>query len=208
MTESSISFDMYKPQPLLVVISGPSGVGKDAVIKGLKKKQTPMHFVVTAATREPRPGEVHGVDYFFVKKTEFEEMIAKDELIEYAVVYEEYKGVPKEQVRKALKSGKDVVMRLDVQGAMKIRQLSKEAVLIFLIPENDEEWYWRLAQRNTETPEKLKVRLDTAKNELKRVNEFDYVVINAHEKLDQAVNTISAIIEAEHHRVSHRQITL
>jgi len=167
-----------------------------------------MHFVVTAASRDPRPGEVHGVDYFFVTKAEFEAMIAKDELLEYAVVYEEYKGIPKEQVRKALKSGKDVVMRLDVQGAMKIRQISKEAILIFLIPANDEEWYWRLAQRNTESPEKLKVRLDTAKKELGLVSEFDYIVVNAHEKLDQAVDTIIAILEAEHHKVNHRQITL
>jgi guanylate kinase len=208
MTENSISFDILKPKPLLVVISGPSGVGKDAVVKALKRQQVPMHFVVTAASREPRPGEVHGVDYFFVTKAEFEEMIAKDELLEYAVVYEEYKGIPKEQVKKALRSGKDVVMRLDVQGAMKIRQMSKEAILIFLIPANDEEWYWRLAQRNTESPEKLKVRLDTAKKELGLVKEFDYIVVNAHEKLDQAVETIIAILEAEHHKVNHRHITL
>ena len=115
MTETE--FNLHKPQPLLIVISGPSGVGKDSVVQGLKNCQFPIHFVVTATTRPRRQNEVHGVDYFFLTKDEFARMIEQDEFIEYAIVYNDYKGIPKQQVREALSSGKDVLMRVDVQGA-------------------------------------------------------------------------------------------
>ena len=134
MPLENLNFDLLHPRPLLVVISGCSGVGKDAVLNGLKERNQPFHFVVTATSREPRAGEVHGRDYFFVSREEFEKMIAGDELLEYANVYNQYKGIPKLQVRQALESGKDVIMRLDVQGAAKIRSLCPEAVLIFLTP--------------------------------------------------------------------------
>jgi guanylate kinase len=206
--EQKISFDVLHPQPLLVVISGPSGVGKDAVLHSLQKLRLPFHFVITATDRAPREDEVHGVNYFFVSTEEFEQMIAQDELIEYAVVYDQYKGVPKQQVRQALASGKDVIMRLDVQGAAYVRQLCPEAILIFLVPANQSEWYQRLEERRSETPESLKLRVATAKQELERIPEFDYVVINAQDKLEQAADQIVAIIEAEHLRVDPRKITL
>src|SRR5512134_3532100 len=110
-------YDLINPEPLIIVISGPSGAGKDTVIQRMKERKLPFHFIVTAATRQARPNEVNGVDYFFVTHDEFAEMIEKDELLEYAIVYNDYKGIPKQQVRAALASGKDVVMRLDVQGA-------------------------------------------------------------------------------------------
>lgn len=203
-----ISFDVLHPQPLLVVISGPSGVGKDAVLHSLQKLRLPFHFVITATDREPRPDEVHGVNYFFVTTEEFEQMIAEDELIEYATVYDQYKGVPKDQVRQALASGKDVIMRLDVQGAARVRQLCPEAILIFLVPACPEEWYQRLQERRSETPESFKLRVETARQELERIPEFDYIVINAQDKLEQAADQIVAIIEAEHLRVDPRKITL
>lgn len=208
MLPSTISFDIFHPEPLLVVVSGPSGVGKDAVLKALRERRRPFHFVVTVTSRPPRPGEVEGKDYFFVSKERFEEMIEGGELIEYAHVYTDYKGIPKSQIRSSLESGKDVILRLDVQGATKIRELCPEAVLIFLIPANGEEWYQRLRGRKSETPETLQVRLEAAQRELKSLPIFDYIVVNAQDQLEEAVDTIEAIIEAEHHRVVPRKITL
>jgi guanylate kinase len=112
-------YELIRPEPLIIVISGPSGAGKDTVIQRMKERNLPFHFIVTAATREARPNEVNGVDYFFVTHDEFAEMIEKDELLEYAIVYNDYKGIPKKQVRQAIESGKDVVMRLDACRAPK-----------------------------------------------------------------------------------------
>jgi len=206
MGKNLFGFNLYQPHALLVVISGPSGVGKDAILKSLQKKNLPFYFVVTATTREARAGEIDGVDYFFVSETHFKKLIANDELIEYALVYNQYKGVPKEQVNAALQSGKDVIMRLDVQGAAKVRSLYPEAILIFVVPSNDEEWLQRLKDRKTETEENLKLRLATAQQEMKHLKQFDYVVVNEQDRLEEAVANIVAIIIAEHHRVNPRQI--
>lgn len=202
------AFNLPVKQPLLIVISGPSGVGKDSVIQAMKKRDLPFHFVVTATTRPPRPNERHGVDYFFVSKDEFAEMIDQNELLEYAYVYNDYKGIPKAQVRQALASGKDVVMRVDVQGAATIRELSKEAVLIFMTTRDEEELASRLRSRKSGDNEDLKLRIATSRQELKRINEFDYVVVNPEDRLDEAVDTIMAIINAEHHRVEQRKVVL
>jgi guanylate kinase len=197
-----------KTQPLLIVISGPSGVGKDSVVTRMSERKLPFYFVVTATTRPPRENEVHGVDYFFYTKDEFAEMIEQGELLEYAYVYDDYKGIPKSQVRAALASGKDVVMRLDVQGAATIKDLYPDALLIFLTTENEAELEKRLKERETEKPEELKLRIATARQELKRVDEFDYVVENRDSQLDTTVDTIKAIILAEHCHVKHRKVTL
>ena len=201
-------FNLHNPQPLLIVISGPSGVGKDSVVHGLKGRDLPMHFVVNATTRPRREGETHGVDYFFVSKEEFARMIENEELIEYALVYKDYKGIPKQQVREALASGQDVVMRVDVQGAATVRKLAPQAVLIFLTTENEESLVRRLKARRSETPENLSLRIATARQELKRAAEFDYVIINADGRLDEAVDLVVAIIQAEHHRVNPRRVNL
>jgi guanylate kinase len=208
VSKESNPFNLRKPEPLLIVISGPSGVGKDSVIERMKEMDLPFHFVVTATTRRARPGEVNGVDYFFLSSDEFAEMIEKGELLEYAIVYNDYKGIPKEQVRQALASGKDVVMRIDVQGAATIRSISPGAVLVFLITQDEEEMVNRLKIRKTETPEGLNLRIATARRELKRMAEFDYVVVNRECHLDDAVRDILAIIQAEHHRVQPRKVTL
>jgi guanylate kinase len=201
-------FNPLKSSPLLVVISGPSGVGKDSVLDGLKERNLPIHFVVTATTRPRRANEVHGQDYFFISKEEFAHMIDQDELIEYAIVYNDYKGIPKQQVREALDSGKDVVMRIDVQGAATVRKLAPEALLIFLTTESEAELVRRLESRKTETAEELSLRIATARQELKRVEEFDYVVINRNDQLDEAVDLIESIMAAEHHRTKHRKVSL
>ncbi len=194
--------------PLLIVISGPSGAGKDATVKRMEELGYPFHFVVTATTRPKRPGEVDGVDYHFVSEKEFAEMLERGELLEHAIVYGQYKGIPKKQVQEALESGKDVIMRLDVQGAATIRRLVPEAVLIFLTASSEEELIRRLKKRETETPEGLKRRIATAREEMKHLDEFDYVVVNRDGHLDDTVKTIAAIITAEKCRVKQRKIEL
>jgi guanylate kinase len=183
-------------------------VGKDSVLQCLKKRELPLSFVVTATDRPRRPNEVDGVDYFFISKEEFQRMIAADEFIEYALVYDDYKGVPKEQIRKAMASGLDVVMRVDVQGAATIREIAPEALLIFLTTNSEEELIERLKSRKTETPEKLQKRIDTARQELKRIDEFDYRVVNEDGCLDTTVDTIVAILKAEHHAVNPRKVDI
>lgn len=196
------------PAPLLIVISGPSGVGKDSVLQRMKERGLPFHFVVTATTRPQRPEEKEGIDYIFVGREEFASMIDEGELMEYAVVYGDYKGIPKAQVRKALASGKDVLMRVDVQGAATVRKISPEAILIFLTTSSEQELVERLEKRKTESSEDLKLRIATARQEFKRIGEFDYIVVNRENQLDETVDTIRAIIDAEHHRVQPRKVTL
>ena len=208
MNGETLSFDLVHPQPLLVVISGPSGVGKDAVLKSLQKRDLNLHVVVTMTSREPRPGEVDGVDYHFVSKEQFEELIAQDGFIEHALVYADHKGIPRKQIEDAVASNRDVILRVDVQGARSLRELFPEAVLIFLIPTHEKEWLERLENRETETAESLQVRLDTAKSELESLQEFDYVVVNAQDRLEETVDAIQAIIVAEHHRVIPRKFSL
>jgi guanylate kinase len=208
MCSDANPYNPGKHEPLLIVISGPSGVGKDTVIQRMKAKELPFHFVVTTTTRPARPDEVHGKDYFFVTHDEFAEMIDQGELLEYAYVYNDYKGIPKSQVHQALDSGKDIVMRIDVQGAATIREKCQDALLIFLITQDEEELVKRLMARKSETPEGRKLRIATARQELKRMDEFDYVVVNRECRLDETLEAIQAIITAEHHRVKHRKVTL
>ncbi len=205
---SEFEFNLPHTQPLLIVISGPSGVGKDTVIQRMQERNLPFRFVITATTRPPRPNEVHGKDYFFYSNAEFAKMIEKGELLEHAIVYNDYKGIPKAQVRDALASGKDVVMRLDVQGAETIRKLCLDALMIFLSPQDEAEMIERLHARKTESPEKLQLRITTAQHEMSQLNLFDYVVINREFHLDETVDTIISIIIAEHHRVKQRVVTL
>ncbi len=205
---SDSEFNLHNPQPLLIVISGPSGVGKDSVIHGLKGRNLPIHYVVTATTRPRREDETQGVDYFFVSKDEFAHMIEQEELIEYAIVYNDYKGIPKQQVREALASGQDVVMRVDVQGAATVRKLAPEAVLIFLTTDSEDSLVRRLKARRSETAENLSLRIATARQELKRATEFDYVIVNADGHLDKTVDMVVAIIQAEHARVHPRKVNL
>ena len=205
---AAASLSLQPPNPLLIVISGPSGVGKDSVLEVMKARGLPFHFVITATTRAPRPEEVDGVDYFFLSQDEFARMINEGELLEYAVVYKDYKGIPKSQVREALASGKNVIMRIDVQGAETVRELVEDALLIFLTPQNDEELINRLKKRNTETKESLKLRIATTRQEYKKIGLFDYVVVNKDDHLDETVDTIEAIIQAEHQRVHQRVVNL
>ena len=156
----------------------------------MKERGLPFHFVVTTTTRPQRPGEVEGQDYFFVDEAEFLEMIEQGELIEHALVYNQYKGVPRQQIREAMESGQDVVMRVDVQGASTIRGLAPEALLIFLTAGDEQELARRLRKRRTESEEALQLRLQTAKEELKYLDIFDYIVLNADSQVETAVDSI------------------
>ncbi|KAK7359700.1 hypothetical protein VNO77_01663 [Canavalia gladiata] len=193
------------PNPLILVISGPSGVGKDALISRLRHSRPALHFVVTATTRLPRPSEVHGQDYLFVSKEEFLGMVERQELLEYALVYGDYKGVPKQQIRDYMAKGCDVVLRVDIQGADTLRKvLGKSAVFLFVVAESEMAMVERLVDRKTETVESLLVRIGTAREEMKHVRSFDYVVVNAKGKLDNAVKLVESIIDAEKAKVSQR----
>jgi len=206
MTSHAEPFDLLHPQPLLIVISGPSGIGKDSVLNELKRRGLPFHFVVTANTRAPRPEEVHGVDYLFMTREEFMAGVERGEFLEHAKVYNDLKGIPRWQVENALISGKDVVLRVDVQGAETIRGLYPEAVLIYLIPRNYDEWYNRLVSRKTESAEDLKTRVEISVKEVEKIDIFDYLVVNAENLLCQAVDDIISIIRTEHLAVNHRKI--
>jgi len=192
--------------PLVIVISGPSGVGKDAAVG--KMKGPNFHFVVTATSRPRRPEEVDGVDYHFLTEEQFEDLLKRDELLEHAIVYGQYKGIPKQQVRDALASGQDVIMRLDVQGAATIKKIMPETVLIFLTAASEKELVHRLKQRDTETSDGLQTRIGTAREEMLRISEFDYVIVNSHCRLQDTVEQIKAIIKAEKCRVERRQVRL
>lgn len=196
------------PNPLLVVISGPSGVGKDTLLMRMRELGFPFHFVVTATSRPIRPGERAGYDYHFVDQERFEEMIAHEELLEWAEVYGHYKGIPKFEVRRALDSGRDVILRIDTQGAETIRQLGTNAVFIFVMPGSFEELHNRLQLRRTESDNEVVQRLNVAQQEMEQVANFDYVVINHEDRLDDAVGQIRAIIVAEKQRVWSRRVEL
>ncbi|MBI4298766.1 MAG: guanylate kinase, partial [Chloroflexi bacterium] len=149
-------------EPLLIVLSGPSGVGKDALLRRMKDLGKPFHYTVTLTTRPKRPNEQEGVDYIFVSSERFQHMVKQGELLEWAKVYGQYYGVPKAQVKGALKDGKDVIVKVDVQGAMNIRSVAPQGIFIFLMPPSMEELERRLTVRNTESGSPLELRLQAA----------------------------------------------
>jgi guanylate kinase len=193
-------------RPKLIVISGPSGVGKDTVIERMRERFPDFHFAVTATTRPRRPGEIDGVHYYFMSREAFLEARERGEFLESAEVYGHLYGVPKERIRRALRAGKSVVVKVDVQGAASIRRLVPQAVLIFLAPPSMSELMQRLRQRKTDDPATLMERIATASRELECVYDFDYVVFNEHDRLEETVATISAIIEAEQARVHQPEV--
>lgn len=206
--DSSLNFNLQKREPLFIVISGLSGVGKDAVIEELLKRGIPLHKVVTATTRAPRSTERDGVDYQFLSHERFQEMIHNNEFIEWAMVYSDYKGVPRKQIRDAMASGLDVIMRVDVQGARKFRELIPEALLIFITPATEQDWRAMLLGRDTDTPEQIDRRITAAPSELDALPMFDYIVINKRCCLAETAEKIVAIIESEHMRNPHRKVNI
>ena len=193
---------------LLVVLSGPSGVGKDAALAELRKLDRSWHFVVTATTRKIRSGEVHGTDYIFLDEPTFLEMKERDEFVESAQVYGNWYGVPKSQITSALEQGKDVILKIDVQGAATVKKIAPNALFIFMVPGTFEELRERLSQRMTESNADIELRLKAAANELDQGKDFDRQIVNSKDNLGQAVAEIDAIIAEEKVRTGRSPIQL
>ncbi len=195
-------------RPRVFVISGPSGVGKDSVIQEMRQILPDLHYAVTATTRPRRPGEIDGVHYFFLSQEDFAFQIEAGEFMEHATVYGNLYGVPKQRIREALKTGRDVVIKVDVQGARAIREQVPGAVLIFVAPPTMSDLLQRLRGRKSDDFDVVIKRLNTATHELARAREFDYVVFNESGRLSETVETISTIVDAEHMRINQPEITL
>jgi guanylate kinase len=196
------------PKPLLVVLSGLSGGGKDTVLTGLRQSGLPLEISISVTTRARRADEKDGVHYHFISNARFQELIDSNQLLEWATVYGNRYGIPREPVRQALQSGKDVVVKIDVQGAATIKKILPKAVFIFLATPYIEELEKRLKQRRTETPGELELRLKTAALELEKLPMFDYIVINRHGESDRTIADIKAIIAAEKCRVTPRELNI
>ncbi|MCD6567425.1 MAG: guanylate kinase [Dehalococcoidia bacterium] len=193
---------------LLIILSGPSGVGKDAVLDIIKERKCPFHYVVTATTRQRRAGEQQGIDYHFLSREQFHRMKEEGELLEWAEVYGNYYGVPREEVNRALASGEDVILKTDVQGAATLKKIIPQAVFIFLMPPSIKTLERRLKRRNSDTKETLALRLEKARAEIEKLPLFDYVITNREDRLDDIIAQLQAIISAEKCRVKPRKIAL
>ena len=192
---------------LLIVLSGPSGAGKDAVLNRMRELGYPLVYITTTTTRPKRVTETNGVDYNFVPEEKFQDMIAGNELLEWAQVYGNWYGVPRQPVEQALGNGQDVILKVDIQGAATIKKIFPQAVLIFLIPPLMEELVTRLKERHNEPSFDLDLRVNTAEEEIKHLPLFDYAVWNKRDRIDRAVSDIKAIIQAEKCRVNPETVS-
>jgi len=197
-----------RDNPLLIVFSGYSGVGKDAVLARLRELGRPFHYVVTATTRPMRAGEVEGADYHFVSRDEFQRMVASDELLEWATVYGNQYGVPRSEVSRALSKGVDVIAKVDVQGAATIKSILPQAVFIFLMPPSMRELERRLRERRSESWGDMSLRLRKVQEERESLPIFDYAITSYQDRLDDVVAAIDAIVVAERCRVTPRNVRL
>lgn len=194
--------------PLIVVISGPSGVGKDTIIERMAELGHTFHFTITATTRKPRPNEVDGVNHHFLTQERFIALIDSDELLEWAIVYGNYYGVPKQQVRDALDAGSHVIVRVDVQGALRIKEIVPDALLLFVNAPNNKVLRDRLVRRGVNTEEDMRLRLAAAESESEKAFIFDFQIVNHENQLDDAVAEITAIVKSEARRYTPRVMNI
>lgn len=183
---------------LLIVVSGPSGTGKGTVCQALMDKRPDIHLSVSATTRNPRPGEIDGVNYYFLSEEKFKSMIEEKGFIEWACFCQNYYGTPKDKVEEQLAAGHDVILEIEVQGAMQVRSKFPEAVFVFVMAPSVEELERRLSGRGTEAPEVIKERLKTALWEYSNMEKYNYILLN--DEVDGAVNRLISIIDAEKQR--------
>lgn len=186
----------------LLIVSGPAGVGKGTVCKALLDSDSDVIFSVSSTTRKPRVGEVHGVNYNFIEKELFEKNIEQGKFLEYAFVHTDYYGTSKEFVEKGINDGKIVMLEIDVQGAIQVKEKHPEAVTIFILPPSMDELERRIVDRNTETKEQIEKRMSNAYKEIDLVDKYDYYLVN--DDLDEAVKEIESIINAEKHKVKRK----
>ncbi|MCL1885221.1 MAG: guanylate kinase [Dehalococcoidia bacterium] len=196
------------PDNLVLVLSGPSGVGKDVALNAMKARPIPSTYVVTNTTRPQRQCEIDGEHYHFVSQAEFSRMIGANELLEYAEVYGNYYGVPKTMVCQALADGKDVIIKVDVQGALTIKKRIPDAVLIFLMPPSLDELANRLQKRGTENNNDMELRLNTARSEIELLPLFNYAVVSYSNRIEDIVDNVAAIITAEKLRVKSHSFNI
>ncbi len=189
---------------LLLVVSGPSGAGKGTVCKALQQKCNDLKYSISMTTRQPRVGETHGINYFFSSVESFQQMIEKGELLEWAKVYDNYYGTPKDFVIETLKQGQDVILEIDVEGAKQVFNTFPNGVFIFLLPPSMEELANRIYKRGTDTKEVIEKRLAAAQSEIDQLNNYNYVVLN--DEVDRAVQKIQAIITAEKCKVNRNKV--
>ena len=208
MSDENIDFTGAKVKPLVLILSGLSGVGKDTVLIKLEQSGFPPIHITTLTTRQKRASETNGEHYHFVSDEEFRKMIADNDLLEHALVYGNRYGVPKAPVKEALESGQDVIIKVDVQGAVTIKKIIPEAVFIFLVPPSMEDLITRLKKRHTESEEELELRIRTAESEMEHLPVFDYKVVNRQGEVNRAVADIRAIYRAEKCRIKPRDISL
>ena len=195
--------------PIVVVISGPSGVGKDVMIERMiESDRIGFHFTVTATTRDPRPGEVDGINHHFVTVDDFVNLISADDLLEWAQVYGNYYGVPKQQVREALTDGNHVIIRVDVQGAKRLKEIISEALMIFIMPPSLDVLKSHLEKRGVDTETEMTKRLTAASEEISQASLFDFTITNEEGRLDDTVNQVVGIIESESHRIPPRKVDI
>jgi len=193
---------------LLFVLSAPSGTGKDSVINALKQQDMDFYVVPSVTTRAPRSGESEGHPYHFISQEQFQQLVARDELLEYANVHGNWYGQPRQPIRDNLAAGRDVLLKIDVQGAATIRRKVPQAIFIFLVPGSLEELTERLTTRQTETSVERQHRLADAQNELAQQSMYDYVIVNRQNHLQEAVDQLRTIMRAEHARTSPRHIDI
>lgn len=188
-----------KGRGLLIVISGPSGAGKGTICKSFLKRNPEVAISVSATTRSPRAGEVEGINYYFMSKDDFKKKIQDNDFLEYAEVYDNFYGTPKSNVEELLERGKDVILEIDIQGALKVKENTEEGVFIFILPPSMEELKARIIKRGSETPESLMKRFKSAYKEINFISRYNYAVVN--DEVETAVEKLEAIINAEKCRV-------
>ena len=190
---------MLDRKGLLLVVSGPSGAGKGTICKALLNKNDEIKLSVSATTRKPRNGEVHGVNYFFLEKEEFTTMIENGEFLEYAQIYDNFYGTPKSAIIECLEKGQDVILEIEMQGAKQIKEVYPEGVFIFVLPPSLEELKSRIVGRGTETQEEIEKRFSCAFEEINQIVNYDYFIVN--EDIEKSVNDVEAIIASEKNKV-------
>ena len=207
-SEPSLPGNSSSVNPLVLVISGPSGVGKDAILNRMKERNYPFTFITTVTTRKRRISEKDGIDYHFISPDDYQKILAKNGFLESAQVYGNWYGVPKEPVKAALAQGKDTIIKVDIQGAANIKKVLPEAVFIFIVAPSIEEISRRLCQRQSETSADLELRLKTAEKELGEISKFDYAVMNPCDDIESAISDLMSLVRAEKCRTNPHHINL
>lgn len=191
---------MVKRKGLLLVVSGPSGAGKGTICKAILDQNDQIKLSVSATTRKPRNGEVHGVNYFFIEKNEFTSMIEKGEFLEYAQIYDNFYGTPKAAIIETLDKGQDVILEIEMQGARQVKEVYPEGIFVFVLPPSLKELKNRIVGRGTETAEEIEKRFSCAFEEIKQIDDYDYFIVN--QDVEKSVKELEAIISSEKNKVT------